>query len=65
MPTLTIDLTAQQAQRVQAAFATNDNPSPDMADLKSWVVRQIRARVLQHERKVQESAITDTEFEPQ
>ena len=64
MPDVTLTLSAQQAQRVQAAFATADNPTPDVAEVKTWLVRQLRARVLQHERREQESAITDTPFEP-
>lgn len=64
MPDITISLTAQQAQRLQAAFATAEEPAPGVPELKEWLIRQLRARVLQKERRDAESALTDMPFEP-
>ena len=64
MPDLIITLTAQQATRLQSALATPENPTPTIADAKAICVRTLRARVLQHERRVQEAVIADTPFDP-
>lgn len=64
MPDITISLTAQQATRLQAAFVTPENPLPTIADAKLFLVRHLKAKVLQSERRAAESAITDTPFEP-
>lgn len=64
MPDVTITLTAQQATRIAATFVTAENPNPTVADYKAWIIKQSKGRVLQHERRVAESAITDTPFDP-
>lgn len=64
MPDMTISFTAQQAQRMQEAFATSENPTPSMGDLKTWVIRQIRAQVLRKERAAAEAQISDSPFDP-
>lgn len=65
MPDLTVTLTAQQATRLQAALVTPENPSPTIADAKQFVIRQLRAKVLAHERKVAEAAVQQPDpFDP-
>ncbi len=64
MPDIVISLTAGQAARLEAALTTSENPSPTLDDAKQICVRVLRGRVLQHERRVAESAINDTPFEP-
>lgn len=64
MPDITINLTAQQAQRVQDAFAVSENPNPGIQDVKDWLIRQLRYRVIQHERAIAEAAIQPTPFDP-
>ncbi len=65
MPDVTITLTTQQAQRLAATFVTPDNPTPTVADYKQWVIRQSRARVHQHERRVAEAAVQQPDpFDP-
>ncbi len=64
MPDLTITLSAQQAARLRDAFATQENQTPNMGDLKAEVVKYLRAKVRQYERRVAEQAIQDTTFDP-
>lgn len=64
MPDITITLTVQQANRIRDAFATEENPTPNLADIKQEAVRFLKARVRQHERRVAEQAIQDTPFDP-
>ena len=64
MPDITISLTAQQANRMRDAFATEDNPTPNLSDIKREAVRFLRARVRQYERRIAEAAIQDTPFDP-
>lgn len=64
MPDITISLTAQQANRMRDAFATEDNPTPNLADIKQELNRYLKAKVRQHERRVAEAAIQDTPFDP-
>lgn len=69
MPTLTITFTAAQATRIQSAFAKRLNkPAPDMADLKQWVIKQVKDVVLDEERDAAIRAVqqshTDNPFEP-
>ena len=64
MPDLIITLTAQQANRMRDAFATEENPTPNLADIKQEAVRFLRARVSQYERRIAEAAIVDTPFDP-
>lgn len=53
MPTLTIEVTATQATRIQEAFASIINPEtgdlPTMADMRTWLIQQIRNRVINYE----------------
>ena len=64
MPDITITLTAQQANRMRDAFATEENPTPNLADIKQEAVRFLRTRVRQYERRIAEAAIVDTPFDP-
>lgn len=69
MPALTISFTADQALRIQSAFATRLNkPAPDMADLKRWVIARVKDVVLDEERNAAIRAVqqshTDAPFDP-
>ena len=64
MPDITITLTAQQAQRVQNAFATNEDPAPGIPVVKEFLIRQLRDRVLRKERATAEAALAPTPFDP-
>jgi hypothetical protein len=64
MPDVTLTLSAQQASRVQAAFATQENPTPGVPEVKQWLVRQLRGKVIQYERGVAQAAIADEPFDP-
>ena len=51
MPDITISLTAAQAQRVQAAFASRTgNPSFGVPEYKAWLINQTKTVVLEEER---------------
>ena len=64
MPTLTINLTNEQAQRIQAAFATPQNPTPGMPELKEFCISRIRAYVHEVERRKATEAITVEPIDP-
>lgn len=69
MPTLTITFTAAQASRIQTAFAQRLGiPSPDMNDLKTWVIKRVKDVVLDEERDAAVRAVqqshADAPFEP-
>lgn len=64
MPTLTINLTNEQAQRIQEAFATPSNPNPGMAELKEFCINRIRAYVHEVERRKATEAITVEPIDP-
>ena len=64
MPDITITLTLAQANRMKDAFASEENPTPTLADIKQEAVHYLKARVRQYERRVAESAIQDTPFDP-
>lgn len=64
MPDMTITLTAAQADRMRDAFASEENPAPNLADIKREAVRFLKARVRQYERRIAEAAIQDAPFDP-
>ncbi len=66
MPSLTIDLTNAQATRAQGAFKKHLSmpTDPTIADIKQWLIGQMRGVVHQQERRVAETAITDDDFGP-
>lgn len=65
MPDVTLSLTAAQALRVQAALATDENPTPGIPEAKQWLIRQLRARVRQHEDRVAQQSLPQPDpFEP-
>ena len=65
MPDVTISLTAGQATRVQAALTTDESPTPGIPELKQWLIRQLRARVRQHEDRVAQQTLPQPDpFEP-
>ena len=57
MPTITIDLTAQQAQRVSDAFEFAMGTPPTMADVRQHLVRELKAFVLNQEKRKAEEQI--------
>ena len=66
MPSLTIDLTNAQATRVQDAFKKplSMSTDPSIADIKQWLIGQLRGVVHQQERRAAETAITVEPLEP-
>lgn len=64
MPDMTISLTVQQANRMKEAYATPENQTPTIGDIKQEVMQILRAKVRHHERRLAEAAITDTPFYP-
>ena len=71
MPSLTIDVTAPQAQRVMAAFTTylrpvdgNGDPRPAVAsDVKAYIKSEIKRIVLNMEKQAAEQAVTVPDFD--
>ena len=72
MPSLTITTTAQQAQRLATAFGEYFTlkdaqgvvrPATE-AEIKAWIILQLRALVIRQERKAQEDLIVDSPFDP-
>jgi len=61
---MTISFTAQQAQRIQDALATEGIPTPGIPELKIWVIREIKNMVINHERSVAAEAIASSTFDP-
>lgn len=72
MATITITVTAAQAARVTSALGKHsslkdaDGAPRDAtaAEVKEWLVRQMRALVLQQERRVAEATVTVAPFDP-
>jgi len=66
MPTLTIDFTAAQATRIQAAFmAAYAKDTFTMADYKQWVIARTKDLVHEEEKRVIAAAIPQpTAFDP-
>ena len=64
MPSFTITLDAAQTARIQAAFATPQNPSPGVAEIKEFCISRLRAYVHEVERRNATNAITVTALEP-
>jgi len=51
MPSLAITVSSAQWTRIQEAFTTASTPSPDAASVQAWILRQVRAKVLQSEQR--------------
>ncbi len=64
MPTISIDLTTQQASRLQAAWEKQFGVSPSLTDVKAYLVRELRAIVQTSERKTAEEQISIASFDP-
>lgn len=64
MPSFTITLTAAQAQRIQDAIATPQNPTPAVADVKAFFIDRLRSHVHAVERRNAMNAIVDTPLDP-
>ena len=67
MAQITIEVTAQQANRAQAALGAylNLGRNATGAEVKEWLIRQMRTVVYNHERRLAEAAITSpAPFEP-
>lgn len=56
MPVITIDLTAQQANRLQAAWTEQFGETPSIADVKAHLVRELRAIVVLGEKLAADKA---------
>ena len=66
MPDFTVTLTAAQAQRVATAFGRywNLGRPATAAEVKQYLIRQMRGIVITQERATQESVITVPDFVP-
>ena len=65
MATVSITLDAQQTARVQAAFKAywNMDAEPGIPEITAFLMRQLKAVVLQQERRAAESQIIGTPLE--
>lgn len=64
MPTITIDLTAQQATRLADAWEHQFGARPDLADVKQHLVRELKAIVFHGEKKADEAQFSSAPFDP-
>lgn len=64
MPDMTITFTVEQASRLKDAFATQENPTPTLGDVRREVNRFLRGQVRRRERAIAEAAIVDAPFDP-
>lgn len=64
MPTITIEMTMQQANRLGAAWESQFGVTPSLADVKQHLVRELKAIVIHGERKAAEALITSAPFDP-
>ena len=65
MPTITIDMTAQQATRLADAWQEQFGVTPDIAMVKTHLVRELKAIVFHGEKaKAEREAAAPTPFEP-
>lgn len=65
MPTITIDMTAQQASRLADAWEEQFGTRPDLAAVKTHLVRELKAIVLHGEKaKADREAQSPTPFDP-
>ena len=66
MAQITIEVTNEQGQRAQAAFGAYWNLGRDatVAEIKQYLIRQLKAVVVQQERRAAEAAVTTQEYEP-
>lgn len=65
MPTITIDMTVQQATRLADAWEELYQVRPDLAGVKAHLVRELKAIVIHGEKqKADREAAAPTPFEP-
>ena len=64
MPTITIDLTAQQANRLAAAWEQQFGVVPTIADVRQHLVSELKAIVYHGEKKADESQFVSAPFDP-
>ena len=64
MPSFTINLTAAQATRIQDAFATPQNPTPGVAEVKEFCIVRVRAYVQEVELRNATKAIVVIPLDP-
>lgn len=65
MPTITINITAQQAQRLQDAWVKHFGVTPTIADVRQHLVKELKAIVMQGEKKAaEEVAASPPPFDP-
>jgi len=64
MPTISIDMTAQQATRLQDAWAELYGVTPDLEMVKTHLVRELKAIVIHGEKaKAEREAAAPTPFD--
>ena len=49
MPDVTLRFSRAQWASIEAAFAGEEGKVPTSADMRNWLLRQVRARVLRHQ----------------
>ena len=65
MPTITIEMTTQQALRLQTAWQHYYGVTPDLAMVKTHLVRELKAIVIHGEKKAaEEAAQAPSPFDP-
>lgn len=64
MPTITIDMTAQQATRLADAWEIQFGVRPTIQDVRQHLVRELKAIVYHGEKKAADDAFTTAPFEP-
>jgi hypothetical protein len=63
MASITITTTAPQDTRISAAFTAMNGTAPSAADVKNWLISQLRNAVQQYERN-QAAEAAATPFDP-
>ena len=64
MPTITIELSAQQADRLSAAWEQQFGSVPTVPDVKQHLVRELKAIVYSGEKKAAEAQFSPPPFDP-
>jgi hypothetical protein len=64
MPTITIDITAQQADRLADAWEIQFGVRPTIPQVKIHLVRELKAIVYHGEKKAADDAFASASFDP-
>lgn len=64
MPTITIEITNQQATRLADAWEVYFGTRPDIAEVRQHLVRELRAIVYNGEKQAAEQNFSSAPFDP-